>query len=339
VDHASHQSLVRSLARTDEARGLLWLLEEEALAPGATEDALLERLFSYYGPREGDKKGQSPLLRSSKPHHFLLGHSHGTNWVEYNVAGWLSYTKQNPATQNAPRLLQDSQKKIISSLFLGRAGSATVLSGSIAGLEGGSQLALRRATSMRKTFTTGMAAVKKKSLCIQIKLQVDALIDTVKKSKLHFVHCFLPVAEGWAGEPRSASSRRVSSSSELDLPSGDHCEAGLLQLDVPLLRAQLRGSRLLDAMRMYRQGYPDHMVFSEFRRRFDVLAPHLTKKHGRNYIVVDERRAVEELLESLDLEKSSCCLGLSRVSGHCRRAVGPGPHSLVALSQWLALPF
>lgn len=68
------------------------------------------------------------------------------------------------------------------------------------------------------------------------------------------MHCFLPVAEGWAGEPRAASSRRVSSSSELDLPPGDHCEAGLLQLDVPLLRAQLRGSRLLDAMRMYRQG-------------------------------------------------------------------------------------
>lgn len=49
---------VRSLARTDEARGLLWLLEEEALVPGATEDALLERLFSYYGPQEGDKKGR-----------------------------------------------------------------------------------------------------------------------------------------------------------------------------------------------------------------------------------------------------------------------------------------
>lgn len=313
VDQASHQSLVRSLAHADEARGLLWLLEEEALVPGATEDTLLDRLFSYYGPQEGDKKGQSPLLRSSKPRHFLLGHSHGTNWVEYNVTGWLSYTKQNPATQNAPRLLQDSQKKIISNLFLGRAGSATVLSGSIAGLEGGSQLALRRATSMRKTFTTGMAAVKKKSLCIQIKLQVDALIDTIKRSKMHFVHCFLPVAEGWPGEPRSASSRRVSSSSELDLPPGDPCEAGLLQLDVSLLRAQLRGSRLLDAIRMYRQGYPDHMVFSEFRRRFDVLAPHLTKKHGRNYIVVDEKRAVEELLESLDLEKSSCCMGLSRV--------------------------
>lgn len=63
-------------------------------------------------------------------------------------------------------------RKNISALFMGRSSSVTVLSGSIAGLEGGSQLALRRATSMRKTFTTGVAAVKKKSLCIQIKLQV-----------------------------------------------------------------------------------------------------------------------------------------------------------------------
>lgn len=44
------------------------------------------------------------------------------------------------------------------------------------------------------------------------------------------------------------------SGSELELPA-EHCEpAGLMQLDVPLLRAQLRGSRLLDALRMYRQG-------------------------------------------------------------------------------------
>ncbi|NWZ82031.1 MY18A protein, partial [Poecile atricapillus] len=310
VDQSSHQALVRSLARTDEARGLLWLLEEEALQPGGNEDTLLERLFSYYGPQEGGKKGHNPLLPSDKPRHFLLGHNSGTNWVEYDATGWLNYVKHNPASQNASVLLQESQKKVISSLFSGRGGSALVLSGSVAGLEGGSQLALRRATSMRKTFTTGVAAVKKKSLCIQIKLQVDALIDSIKKSKLHFVHCFLPKAGG-SGDPQAVLCRRVSGS-ELELPA-EHCEAGLMQLDVPLLRAQLRGSRLLDALRMYRQGYPDHMVFAEFRRRFDVLAPHLTKKHGRNYIVVDEKRAVEELLESLDLEKSSYHMGLSRV--------------------------
>ncbi|XP_072286601.1 unconventional myosin-XVIIIa isoform X2 [Pyxicephalus adspersus] len=311
VDQASHQTLVRTLARTDEARGLLWLLEEEALQPGGNEDSLLDRLFTYYGPQEGEDPGKKPLLRSNKERHFLLGHSYGTNWVEYNASGWLNYVKQNPASQNAASLLQDSQKKIISSLFAGRTGTATVLSGSVAGLEGGSQLALRRATSMRKTFTTGMAAVKKKSLCIQIKLQVDALVDTIKRSKIHFVYCFVPKVEAFNSDTRLVSAARVGSS-ESDL-SGERCDAELMQVDVPLLRAQLRGSRLLDALHMYRQGYPDHMAFCEFRRKFDVLVPQLTKKHGRNYIVTDEKRAVEELLESLDLEKSSYHMGLSRV--------------------------
>ncbi|KAF4082350.1 hypothetical protein AMELA_G00150510 [Ameiurus melas] len=300
VDHASSQPLVRTPSRTDEARGLFWLIEEEVLHPSGSEDTLLGRFFSYYGPAEGESKGHTLLLKSERPHHFLLAHSHGTDWVEYDARGWLNQAKQNPASQNAVNLLQSSQKKNISALFMGRSSSATVLSGSIAGLEGGSRLALRRATSMRKTFTTGMAGVKKKSLCIQIKLQVDALLDTVRRSRVHFVHCLLPKTD--ALQP--------SSSAELQ---GESCDPGLMQLDVSLLRAQVRGSKLLDALRIYRQGYPDHMVFSEFRHRFDVLAPHLTKKLGRNYIVKDEKRAVEELLESLDLEKSSYHMGLSRV--------------------------
>ncbi|XP_045080293.1 unconventional myosin-XVIIIa isoform X3 [Coregonus clupeaformis] len=300
VDQASSQALVRTL-RTDEARGLLWLMEEEALQPGGSEDTLLGRLFSYYGPAEGESKGHTLLLKSERLHHFLLGHSHGTDWVEYDARGWLSHAKQNPVSTNAGCLLQDSQKKNISGLFMSRGGGATILSGSIAGLEGVSQLTLRRATSMRKTFTTGVAAVKKRSLCIQIKLQVDALLDTVRRSRVHFVHCLLPNADALrAGR------------GELEA-QGESGDSGLMQLDVALLRAQLRGSKLLDALRIYRQGYPDHMVFSEFRRRFDVLAPHLTKKLGRNYIVKDEKRAVEELLESLDLEKSSYHMGLSRL--------------------------
>ncbi|XP_072312347.1 unconventional myosin-XVIIIa isoform X4 [Eucyclogobius newberryi] len=301
VDQASAQALVRALSRADEARGLLWLLEEEAVHPGGSEETMLERLFNYYGSAQGDGKGGRLLLRGDRPHVFLLGHSHGTDWVEYDARGWLAHAKHNAAAQNAASLLQDSQKKNISALFMSRASGATVLSGSIAGLEGSSQLALRRATSMRKTFTTGVAAVKKKSLCIQIKLQVDALVDMVRRSRVHFVHCLLPKCETVTG----AADPRVS--------HGESPDAGLMTLDVGLLRAQLRGSKLLDALRIYRQGYPDHMVFSEFRRRFDVLAPHLTKKHGRTYIVMDEKRAVQELLEALELEKSSFHMGLSRV--------------------------
>uniref|UniRef100_A0A3P8P4C5 Myosin XVIIIAa n=1 Tax=Astatotilapia calliptera TaxID=8154 RepID=A0A3P8P4C5_ASTCA len=304
VDQASSQ--VRTV-RTDEARGLLWLMEEEALQPGGSEETLLGRLFSYYGPAEGESKGHTFLLKSEKDHNFLLGHSHGTDWVEYDARGWLSYAKQNPASTNAASLLQDSQKKIIGSLLMNRTGGTTVLSGSVAGLEGVSQLSLRRATSMRKSFVTGVAAIKKKSLCIQIKLQVDALLDMLRRSRIQFVHCILPKADAL-----KALSGSLFKGVECET-QGESGDPSLMQLDVALLRAQIRGSKLLDALRIYRQGYPDHMVFSEFRRRFDVLAPHLTKKHGRNYIVKDEKRAVEELLESLDLEKSSYHMGLSRL--------------------------
>lgn len=54
-----HVVQVRTLARTDEARGLLWLMEEEALQPGGSEETLLERLFSYYSPVDGETKGQN----------------------------------------------------------------------------------------------------------------------------------------------------------------------------------------------------------------------------------------------------------------------------------------
>uniref|UniRef100_A0A8C1SJW4 Myosin XVIIIAb n=1 Tax=Cyprinus carpio TaxID=7962 RepID=A0A8C1SJW4_CYPCA len=267
IDQASTQALVRTLARTDEARGLLWLMEEEALQPGGSEETLLERLFSYYSPVDGESKGPALLLKSEKAHHFLLGHSHGTDWVEYDASGWLSHAKQNPASQNAAILLQDSQKSHLH-----------------------------------------FSAKQKKTPRPIIK---DALIDTVRRSRVHFVHCLLPKAETSAGDLKVLG-RPSSRSGEMET-HGESCDNGLMQLDVCLLRAQLRGSKLLDALRIYRQGYPDHLVFSEFRRRFDVLTPHLTKKHGRNYIVTDERRAVEELLESLELEKSSYHMGLSRV--------------------------
>ncbi|XP_029028082.1 unconventional myosin-XVIIIa isoform X2 [Betta splendens] len=301
IDQTSTQALVRAVARTDEPRGLLWLIEEEAITPEGSEETLLHRLFSYYGSKHGENKGASLLMRGEKPHAFLLGHSHGTDWVEYNTEGWLNYAKHNPVAQNAATLLQDSQKKNISGLFMGRASGATVLSGSIAGLEGSSQLAVRRATSMRKTFTTGMAAIKKKSLCIQIKLQLDALIDMVRRSRVHFIHCLLPKSEavGVSGEPR--------------VIHGENCDLGLMTLDVILLRAQIRGSKLLDALHIYRQGFPDHMVFSEFCRRFDILAPHLIRKHGHHHIATDGKKAVQELLESLELERSCYQIGLSRV--------------------------
>lgn len=156
----------------------------------------------------------------------------------------------------------------------------------------------------------------------------DALLDMLRRSRVHFVHCMLPKADAL-----KALSGSLFKGGEYETQG----EPGEMQVDVALLRAQLRGSKLLDALRIYRQGepaahwpqrteqvlfqnihfdarnttlactgYPDHMVFSEFRRRFDVLAPHLTKKHGRNYIVKDEKRVSQSARRGRNVQPCLC---------------------------------
>lgn len=76
----------------------------------------------------------------------------------------------------------------------------------------------------------------------------DALLDMVRRSRIHFVHCILPKADAL-----KALSGSLFKGGECEA-QGETGDPGLMQLDVALLRAQLRGSKLLDALRIYRQG-------------------------------------------------------------------------------------
>uniref|UniRef100_UPI00358EC0ED unconventional myosin-XVIIIa isoform X3 n=1 Tax=Myxine glutinosa TaxID=7769 RepID=UPI00358EC0ED len=308
LDLPPQQTLKRGVAtgRSNEVKGLLWLMEEESLVAGGNEDVLLERFFSVFGQSD-DRKGLSPVRQSEHPQHFVIRHAWGSRRIEYDARGWLARSRLLPSSLTALPLLQDSQKKMIGKLFAGRSGAAA-MSGSVAGLEGSSQLALRRATSMRKTFATGVAAVKKRSLCIQVKLQVDGLFDTIRRSRMLFVHCFAPKVDA-AASVGPGRVMLVDGSPEHSGPSGD---GAMMQLDIPQLRKQLRGSRLLDALRLHRQGYPEQILFSEFCRRYDVLLPG-GKQQVAGQTASDYKKAVQDMLEHLDLEKSSYHLGTSQV--------------------------
>lgn len=39
-------------------------MEEEGLQPGGSEETLLRRLFSYYGPAEGQSKGAQSCMNT-----------------------------------------------------------------------------------------------------------------------------------------------------------------------------------------------------------------------------------------------------------------------------------
>lgn len=298
IDKASSNCVVRTSQvdlKEADRRGLLWLLDEEAIFPGASDQSFLERLYAHYGSREYSqllKKGQAP-------DQFTLQHFQGTNPVTYSILNWLKSSRENPVMRQAAALLQESNKETLSRLFVfSRGPVSNTISGSVVGIEGSQSL--RRASSIRRAFTTGTAGIKRKSVCLQVKFTVDGIVETLRRSKLRFVHCLLPQHNAGLCDLKSS----------LVMPNKTNNSSEDILLNVPLVRSQLRGCQILDALRLHKQGFPEHIQYSEFRRRFAVLAPAEARAQAP---VLDERAAVEAILAHLDLDSSSYRLGLSQI--------------------------
>lgn len=188
IDKAPQNHVVRTSQRDlreQDRRGLLWLLDEESMYPNCNDDTFLERVFTHYSDREH----QSLIRRSTTPKQFILQHLQGTNPVLYSASGWVKNSREHQVIKNASILLQDSTKEEISRLYVGnltRSGGV-VFCGSIAGLEG--TQSLRRVSSIRRSFTS--AGVKRNSVMLQVKFTVDGIVDTLRRTGTHFVHCFL----------------------------------------------------------------------------------------------------------------------------------------------------
>ncbi|NWW91844.1 MY18B protein, partial [Rhynochetos jubatus] len=295
IDLSSSQPQVLPGSPGTDRRGLLWILDEEVLIPGSGDGTAFDRLCSYFTPKGPDQEGDGYVRRCEQALHFEISHQLGTDPVRYDLTGWVSKAKLNLSALNAIQVLQQSKVDAVRELVLPRS-RAPLACSAVAGLEGCSQAALHRNGCVRKTFASSFAAVKKRSVCAQLKLQADALTNLLRRSQLHFVHCFLPGVGAEGPVPRPPAPPDAA-----------------LQLDVPTLRAQLEGTQLLDALRLHRIGYVDRLLLTQFRRRFQILAPDVMKKYTSAYEVPDESKAIEELFQVLDLEKSSVAIGRSQV--------------------------
>ncbi|XP_036384413.1 unconventional myosin-XVIIIb-like [Megalops cyprinoides] len=261
-------------ATEGDPRGLLWVLDEEMVTPGSTESTVLERVCQYFGETGTVRQCEQPLQCE-------IAHLLGSDPVRYDLSGWFGLVQHNPSALNASSLLQNSSIGVVKSLFGPRA-SVPPLCRGLGGVEGGSQRSLERSGTVRKTFTGGLAAIRRHSYCISVKLQADALVNLIRRASPVFLQCVSAKADS----------------------SG---------FDVPSLRTQLHSTHILSALQLYRTGYPDHMSLSDFRCRFQALSPPVMKRYGSVFITPDERKAVEELLIELDLEKKSIIIGASRV--------------------------
>ncbi|XP_053542662.1 unconventional myosin-XVIIIb isoform X2 [Ictalurus punctatus] len=255
-----------------DPRGLLWVLDEELVTPNSSENTVLERICHYFS---------DTVRLCEQPLQCEIAHLMGSDPIRYDLSGWFGLVQNNPSALNASSILQNSSIHVVKALFAQRA-SVPPLSRCLGGVEGGSQRFLERSGNVRKTLTGGMAAIRRHSHCISIKLQVDALINLIRRAQPVFLQCLSAKVDGGG-------------------------------VDVPALRTQLHATHLLPALQLYRIGYPDHMSLSDFRCRFQALSPTVMKRYGSVFITPNERKAVEELLIKLDLDKKSIVLGASKV--------------------------
>lgn len=294
-----------------EKRGLLWLLEEEANQPGASDASFVDRLFSHYN----DRDHQLLLRKAPGNNHFVLQHMQATSPVLYSANGWLKACRESPTTRAAGALLQESSREETSKLFVSCRGAAisSTLGGSMvcssAGLGGESGGTLRRASSIRRTLNAGTAAIKRRSVAMQVKFTVDGLIETLRRTRCKFVFCLLPQHNAGLCE-----ARRDSLSGGLALPSSPNSAAAVTTdeslMNVPLLRSQLRGAQVLAVVRLHKQGFPKFLPLWEFRRRFRLLAPPDARPASP---VDDERKTAQDLVLGIDLEPTQFRIGLSQI--------------------------
>ncbi|XP_062942930.1 unconventional myosin-XVIIIb isoform X2 [Cynocephalus volans] len=305
VDQNPSQVRLSAGGGAEDPRGLFWVLDEEVRIEGSSDSKVLERLSAAFEKKGAGAEETSALRTCEQPLQCEISHQLGRDPIRYDLTGWLHRAKPNLSALDAPQVLQQSSREELRSLFQARAKLPPVC-WAMAGLEGTSQQALQRSRVVKRTFASSLAVLKRKAPCSQIKLQMDALTSVIRRSQLHFIHCLVPNP---VVESRGLQRSPVPLQPGEDKPGA----CGPQALDIPALRVQLAGSHILEALRLHRTGYADHMGLTQFRRRFQVLDPPLLKKLMAASEEIDERKAVEELLQTLDLEKKVVAMGHSQV--------------------------
>uniref|UniRef100_A0A4W5RIF1 Myosin, heavy chain 10, non-muscle n=1 Tax=Hucho hucho TaxID=62062 RepID=A0A4W5RIF1_9TELE len=84
------------------------------------------------------------------------------------------------------------------------------------------------------------------------------------------------------------------------------CQAG--KLEPHLVLDQLRCNGVLEGIRICRQGFPNRIVFQEFRQRYEILTPNAIPKG-----FMDGKQACERMIRALELDPNLFRIGQSKI--------------------------
>ncbi|KAJ0001039.1 hypothetical protein NQD34_006059 [Periophthalmus magnuspinnatus] len=111
------------------------------------------------------------------------------------------------------------------------------------------------------------------------KEQLSKLMATLRNTNPNFVRCIIPNHEKRAGK-----------------------------LDPHLVLDQLRCNGVLEGIRICRQGFPNRIVFQEFRQRYEILTPNAIPKG-----FMDGKQACERMIQALELDCNLYRIGQSKI--------------------------
>ncbi|XP_021350590.1 myosin heavy chain, non-muscle-like isoform X2 [Mizuhopecten yessoensis] len=111
------------------------------------------------------------------------------------------------------------------------------------------------------------------------KEQLAKLMATLRNTNPNFVRCIIPNHEKKAGK-----------------------------IDSPLVLEQLRCNGVLEGIRICRQGFPNRIIFQEFRQRYEILCPSSIPKG-----FMDGKKSVEKMINALELDPNLYRVGQSKI--------------------------
>ncbi|KAI1229527.1 Myosin-7, partial [Lamprotornis superbus] len=288
--------------------GIMSILEEECMFPKASDMTFKSKLYDNHLGKSANF-GKPRNVKGKSEAHFSLVHYAGT--VDYNILGWLEKNK-DPLNETVVGLYQKSALKLLAHLFSNYAGAdsggdsgkgkGAKKKGSsfqtVSALHrvrdppwircgaGGGQPPVWRVVPPPLSPSPALPLVTVPSPRQE---NLNKLMANLKTTHPHFVRCLVP---------------------------NERKEPGVM--DNALVMHQLRCNGVLEGIRICRKGFPNRILYGDFRQRYRILNPAAIPE-GQ---FIDSRKGAEKLLGSIDIDHNQYKFGHTKVKNLTEEMAG-----------------
>uniref|UniRef100_A0A673HCL3 Myosin-11-like n=1 Tax=Sinocyclocheilus rhinocerous TaxID=307959 RepID=A0A673HCL3_9TELE len=272
------QPCIELIERPNNPPGILALLDEECWFPKATDVSFVEKLCNTH---VNHTKFAKPKQLKDKTEFSVL---HYAGRVDYNAIAWLT-KNMDPLNDNVTALLNNSSSPFVQDLWKdGHVIEIKIIADIyiLFYFSADRVVGLETIAKMSDSLAPGASKTKKgmfRTVGQLYKESLAKLMTTLHNTQPNFVRCIIPNHEKRAGK-----------------------------LDAHLVLEQLRCNGVLEGIRICRQGFPNRIVFQEFRQRYEILAPSAIPKG-----FMDGKQACCLMIKYLDLDPNLYRIGQSKI--------------------------